>query len=122
MAKRAGNNQCRIYVLTNNGEYYGFVALSLAVFAQVPSVVVDYLFTSLQFRGVEFEDLESGKVADYLLAFALKSAVTVSEIVPVRFLALIPADETLDAFYRRRGFSKLDSTNWVFTKVPPPLN
>ena len=118
VAKRAARSQCHIYILTKDGQYYGFIGISLAVFAQLPALVVDYLFTSAQFRGTVFDELGGGKIADHLLAFAVQSAVTINDIAPVRFVALLPATEKLDAYYRRRGFSRLDSTDWVFMKVP----
>lgn len=119
--KRAKDNQCRIYLLTNE-ENYGFIAVSLSTVGkdEVPILVLDYLFVSLQYRGKVFENLGGLKIADFLLAQALQLAMDINSIAPVRYLGLEPADAQLSTFYQRRGFKKLDRTPWLFAVVPKP--
>jgi len=47
--KRAKDNQCRIYVLTNNEENCSFIAVSLSTLGtdELPMLALDYLFVSL---------------------------------------------------------------------------
>lgn len=120
--KRARDNQCRIYILTNNEENYGFIAVSLSTVEsdELPMLVLDYLFVSLQYRGAIFPELGELKIADYLLAQALQLAVDITYIAPVRYLGLEPASDQLSGFYKRRGFKKLDRTEWLFAVVPKP--
>jgi hypothetical protein len=118
VAKRAKRNQSRVHLLANDGEHYGFVAFSLSsVLGQIPALVVDYLFVSLPYRKVVFEELGGLKIADYLLAHSFNSAIQISEVAPVRYIALLPADEALDTYYKRRGFKKLDASDWLFLKM-----
>jgi hypothetical protein len=104
-----------IFLADDAAKSYGFVALSLAVSQNRPSLVIDYLFTSHQHRGVIFEDV-GGKISDYLLGFTIQVALMFRQQVPLRFIALQPATPELEKFYRRRSFLKLDATHWMFLR------
>ena len=66
--KRAQANQCRIYFLTKNEQNYGLIAVSLSTLDQdeIPILVLDYLFVSLQYRGQVFDELDGLKISDFL--------------------------------------------------------
>ena len=116
--QQARNHQKIIHSLEGSeGTYFGFIALSFGVFAKRTSLVIDFLFTSVQYRSQAFDDLGGLKISDYLLAYAFQRAIELNEIVPVRYVALFPASDALEEFYRRRGFSTLDDTFWMFSKI-----
>lgn len=115
-AKLATKDRTRIHLLADGaGNSYGFVALSLAVSENKPSLVIDYLFTSHQYRGVSYADL-GGKISDYLLGFTIQIASMLRQPVPLRFIALQPATPELEQFYHKRSFLKLDATHWMFLR------
>ena len=62
--KRAKANQCRIHVLMNNEESSGFIAVSLSTVGkdQIPTLVLEYLFVSLQYRGQTFGETSIGQL------------------------------------------------------------
>ena len=120
--QQARNRKSIIHVLQNvEEEWHGFVALRFDVLAKRPSLVIDYLITSLQYRGMRYNDLGGLKISEYLIAYALSKAADVNLTVPVRYLALEPASDELAGFYGRNGFSRLDATDWMFMKVPMPI-
>lgn len=116
VVKLASNDRTRIHLLADEDrKSYGFIALSIDVSDNRPSLVIDYLFTSLQHRGVIFSDL-GAKISDYLIGYSVQIAELFRQSVPLRYISLHPATLELDLFYRKRGFTKLDSTDWLFLR------
>ncbi|ANA41740.1 hypothetical protein A2G06_16490 (plasmid) [Geobacter anodireducens] len=114
--KLAAKDRTRIHLLGDDaGNSYGFVALSLSSFENKPSLVIDYLFTSQQYRGIPFPDI-GGKIADFLIGYSIQTASMLKVTVPLRFIALQAANAELEEFYTRRGFHKIDSTHWMFLR------
>jgi len=120
-AKFSTRQKTRIHLLSDtSGNDYGFVALSISSFDQSynrPSIVIDYIFTSHQYRGRKFPELDNTTVFEYLFEFTLRSALSLQEIVPLRFIALQPAHDRLAAYYQRIGFSFIDTSGWMFMKL-----
>jgi hypothetical protein len=114
--KLAANDRTRIHFLEDDdGDSYGFVALSLAVFENKPSLIIDYMFTSLQYRGLGFPEI-GGKISDFFIGYSIQIASTLRQPVPLRFIALQAATPELEVFYGKRDFMKLDSTHWMFLR------
>ncbi len=114
--KLAAKDRTRIHLLADDAvNSYGFVALTLAVSDNKPSLVIDYLFTSQQYRGVSFPEL-GGKISDYLIGFTIQVASMLRQPVPLRFIALQAATQELESFYHKRAFMKLDATHWMFLR------
>jgi GNAT superfamily N-acetyltransferase len=120
--KRAKANQCRIYVLKNNAENFGFIAVSLSTVGAdvLPMLVLDYMLVSLQYRGMVYSELGGLKIVEYLVSQVIQLADDITRIVPVRYIGLEPANDRLSKFYQRLGFNKLDRTDWLFSVVPKP--
>ena len=118
MAKRAGKNKTRIHRLTDDqGVQYGFIALSVAVSNDKPCLVIDYLFVSQPYRGINYPVLENKTIAGILIGFADQVATEADQNFPLRYIALVPANEKLEAYYANLGFRKLDSTNFMYLKL-----
>ncbi len=116
VATLAKRDRHRIHLLADDsGKDYGFVALSVSETDNKPSLVIDFLFTSLPYRGTILPELNM-KISDYLIGYSIQVATRLSETVPIRYIALQPATVELLAFYNRRGFKKLDSTDWMFLR------
>lgn len=120
-AKLAAREKTRIHLLSDtSGNDYGFVALSISSFYQSynrPSIVIDYIFTSKQYRGCTFPEFGNTTVFEYLLEFTLQSAVSLQEIVPLRFIALQPANDRLTAYYQKKDFKPLNNSDWMFLSI-----
>jgi len=121
MAKLAAKDKTRIHLLSDtSGNDYGFVALSVSSFDRSynrSSLVIDYIFTSKQFRGQVFPDLDNATVFENLLDFTFQSALSIQKIIPLRFVALQPAHDRLAAYYQKIGFSFIDSGDWMFLNI-----
>ena len=120
----ARKDRTRIHLLTDSestGTSYGFVALSFSSFdrdnANRSSIVIDYIFTSHQFRGQHFPALDGLKVFEYLLGFTFNAAMAIQKTVPVKFVALQPASDRLSDYYKRMDFKQLDNTDWMFLRI-----
>lgn len=114
--KLAANDRTRIHLLADDaGDSYGFVALSLALFENRPSLIIDCLFTSLQYRSLGFPEI-GGKISDFFIGYSIQIASTLRQPVPLRFIALQAATPELEVFYSKRDFMKLDSTHWMFLR------
>ena len=118
IVKQARNDRARIHIFADStGQRYGFVALRVDAFGDKPSVVISYIFSSLQYRGVKFLDLENVTICGALIGWTVKTAIEIRSIFPVRFIALEPANDGLAAYYQRLGFRKIDSTDWMFSPI-----
>ena len=120
-AKLAARQKTRIHLLSDtSGNDYGFVALSISSFDRSynrPSIVIDYIFTSQQYRGLMFPELDNTTVFEYLLEFALQSALSIQEIAPLRFIALQPANDRLAAYYQKKDFKPVNNSDWMFLSI-----
>ena len=99
-------NDTFIYVLENNNECVGFLALSASRVDSIPSVLVDYIFIAPKYRKECFEELDNAKISEFLLSFAVETAKTIQKSIGVRWLALLPDNDKLEAYYKENfGFT-----------------
>jgi len=121
MAKLARKERTRIHLLADtSGNDYGFVALSFSSFDRSfnrSSLVIDYIFTSKQFRGLSFPELDNAKVFENLLGFTFQSALSIQKIIPLRFIALQPAHDRLAAYYQKMDFKPVENSDWMFLSI-----
>lgn len=117
----ARSKRAKIHVLKNDGTPYGFVALAIDHFNEVPSIFIDYLFTSEPYRKLTYPDLGETplKVSQYLVGKTIEMAVDVTNKVPLRYIALQLADERLASFYDKHGFKHADGLpGWMSQTIP----
>src|SRR5450631_1507220 len=76
----AQNKNASVHVLQNENKPCGFLALAVKPYNDVPSIYIEYLFTSAQFRGLVYEDLGDPprRISQYLLGHAIQTAIEVS--------------------------------------------
>jgi hypothetical protein len=118
ITKGARNDQARIHrLIDDQGSHYGFIALSIAVSENKPCLVINYLFVSQQYRSIRYPELKNKKIADILIGYAYQIATDASINFPVRYLALVPANDKLETYYSALEFFKLDSTNFMYLKL-----
>lgn len=114
------SKRTNIHVLKKDDIPFGFVALSVGVFNDVPSIFIDYLFTSEPYRKLTYPDLGETplKVSQYLVGKTLEMAWDVNSKVPIRYIALFLADDRLADFYEEHGFEHAEgATGWMSQKV-----
>jgi len=118
IAKKAGNDQTRIHrVIDDENAHYGFMALSIIVSDKKPCLVIDYLFVSLQYRGVRYPELDNRTIAGLLITKTFRIATEANKNYPIRYIALVPANARLQAYYSALEFRKLDSTDFMYLKL-----
>jgi len=117
IAKLAKNHQTRIRLLADTDNTpHGFVALSLSHLLDSPCIVIDYLFTSKQYRGITFQELGM-KISERLVDFAISTATEINDKVPIRYIALMTGHDNLVSFYGKWGFRNLDKTGWMYLRI-----
>lgn len=117
VAKLAFNRKTRIHLLANEANIpCGFTALSISHLLDQSCLVVDYLFTSKEHRGISFDDLGM-KISEYLVDFAINTAREINDRAPIRYIALMPGHDKLISFYGSWGFKNLDKTGWMFLRI-----
>jgi hypothetical protein len=120
--KRAARNQTRLHlcVTAADNRISGFVALSAArhkAVVDTSCIVIDYLFTSSEYRGVAFEELGNKRISEYLIDYSIEIAHEMNSNVPFRYLALYPVHEKLSDLYRALDFKAFDNSGWLFFKI-----
>jgi len=117
----ARSKNTRIHLLKEDTIPLGFVALSLRNFNDVPSVIIEYLFVSVPYRGRPYPKLSDQplRVSEYLLGQAISMANNAWSIIPLRYMALNLADDCLEPLYSRHGFDCVEGTkSWMFLVLP----
>ena len=118
LAKLASDNKVRIHLLADtNNKTVGLIALSLTTIFGSTCMAVNYLFTSVPYRKTDLVGLGGKKVSEYLIEFAVDSAMEMSLKVPIHFIALQPAHEKLEQFYTLLGFKRLHHKDWMFLRI-----
>jgi hypothetical protein len=112
---RARSKKIKIHVLKNDDSPYGFVALAIANFNDVPSIIIEYLFTSEPYRKQTYPELGETplKISEFLIGKTIEMAEDITNKVPLRYIALQLAAERLEALYEPYGFRRTEGTNWM---------
>lgn len=110
-----------VYALELEGVLAGLIGLSASRVDSISTVQIDYLFVSEYCRGVVYEELSGNKISTYLIDLAIVLAKKVSVEVGVRWLALVPDNDKLEAFYTKEfGFkphNDRDKQRYLFLKI-----
>ncbi|MGE0738335.1 hypothetical protein [Sulfurimonas sp.] len=115
--KLVQKNKTKLYLLKNNNEILGLIALSASSIDDFPVIQVDYLFVDYRYRKVYIDDID-GTVSSYLLLFAMNVAENIKETIGLKYLALYPdaQSEKLISHYKEMGFNVLNKY-WLFIKL-----
>ena len=110
-----------VYVLENDGERVGFIALSASRVDSIPAVLVDYIFIADKWRRKIISELADAKASEFLLSLAIDKAKTIQKSIGIRWLALLPDNDKLESYYIDNfGFSPYkDKTKqtYLFYKI-----
>jgi len=117
ICKRVQKNGTVLYLLRDQDETFGFIALSVSSIDTFPSLQVDYIFVSEHYRGVCLENLDNAKTSTYLIEFAIEIAKEIQDQVGLRYLVLLPDNGRLRLVYKDMGFQVLPKNEWMFIKL-----
>lgn len=116
----AHKKAAKVHVLKKDGVPCGFVALSIDNFNEVPSIIIEYLFTSVPYRKQTYPELGEPpiKISQHLIGQALRMAADIATKVPLRYIALQLATDRHEALYSPHGFIRDEGTNWMSQVIP----
>ena len=117
----ARSKNTRVHLLKENDNPLGFVALSLRNFNDVPSVIIEYLFVSASYRGRPYPHISDPplRVSEYLLGQAISMANNAWSVLPLRYMALNLADDSLEQLYSQYGFYRVEGAgSWMVLVLP----
>jgi hypothetical protein len=118
ICKRVQKSDTVLYVLREEERTLGFIALSVSSIDNFPSLQVDYLFVSRNFRGMRLKYLDNLKISNYLIEFAIDLAQDIQERVGLRYLVLLPDNNKLHDIYQNMGFETLSNQRgWMYIKL-----
>lgn len=100
----ARSKNTRVHLLKENDNPLGFVALSLRNFNDVPSPHISD---------------PPLRVSEYLLGQAISMANNAWSVLPLRYMALNLADDSLEQLYSQYGFYRVEGAgSWMVLVLP----
>jgi len=115
--KLTQKNKTILYILKNDTDILGLVALSASSVDDIPVVQVDYLFVDYKFRKVHIQEIDNS-ISKYLLLFAMNVSENIKQTIGVKYLALYPdaQSDKLISHYKDMGFNILNKY-WLVIKL-----
>lgn len=109
MHKRSKNGECVIHELKIGEHYVGFVALSFDKLGDSwTCLFIKYLFISSDYRKSSYPELNDMTLGQYLLSLVFELASQTSvRTAPLKYVALIPANDKLQGYYSKEGYISL---------------
>jgi hypothetical protein len=116
ICKRVEKSKTVLYVLEIKDEVIGFISLSATSIEDQPSMQIDYIFVSENYRGVPLEILDNLKPFKYLIEMAINLAKKLRLEIGLRYLALSPDNDELKEKYKKVDFQSLNK-DWMYFKI-----
>ena len=115
--KLTQKNKTILYILNNETDILGLVALSASSVDDIPVVQVDYLFVDFKYRKIYLDSLNN-TISKYLLLFAMNVSENIKQTIGVKYLALYPdaQSDKLIVHYKNMGFNVLNKY-WLVIKL-----
>ena len=105
-----------LYVLKNENNTIGLIALSVTSIEEQPSLQIDYILVDKEFQGKKLEILDNCKPFRYLIKLALTIAEKTSQEIGLRYIVLSPDYDNLKDKYNQVGF-KQSHKDWMYLKI-----
>lgn len=116
ICKRVKQSKTVLYVIEDDNESIGLIAISTTSFEEQPSLQIDYIFVNDRYRGVVVEELDNCKPFRYLVGFAINIANEIKTKVGLRYLLLSPDSDELKEKYKQVDFKELND-DWMYFKL-----
>jgi len=116
ICKRIEKSKTVLYILKNDDDIIGLVALAATSIKDQPSVQIDYIFVSQKYRGQRIEQLDNCKPFKYLIDISVNIAKDFKSAIRLRYLVLSPDNDDLKEKYKQVNFQKLDN-DWMYLKI-----
>ena len=116
ICKRIEKSKTVLYVLKNDDDIIGLVALSATSINDQPSIQVDYIFVSEKYRGKKIAELDNCKPFRYLIDLSISLAKDFKSSIGLRYLVLSPDNDDLKEKYKQVDFKILDN-DWMYFKL-----
>ena len=110
-----------VYALELDSKLAGLVGLSASRVDSIPTVQIDYIFVSPEFRNKKFKELADTKISTYMIDLAIVLSKKLSSEVGIRWLALVPDNDKLENFYCKefafKPHNDRDKQRYLFLKI-----
>lgn len=116
ICNRIEKSKTVLYVLELNKEIIGLISLSATSIQDQPSMQIDYIFVSENYRGKNLEELDNLKPFKYLIEMAINLVKEVKLLVGIRYIVLSPDNEDLKYKYEKVSFKELND-EWMYLKI-----
>jgi len=116
ICKRIQKSKSVLYVLKNEDDIIGLIALSFTSVKEQPSLQIDYVIVDKKYQGKELKVLDNCKPFRYLMKLAVVLAKRISQEIGLRYIVLSPDNDDLENKYKQVNFQKLND-NWMYLKI-----
>lgn len=116
ICNRIEKSKTVLYILEFDTKIIGFIALSATTVQDQPSMQIDYIFVSEEFRAQSLKILDNLKPFKYLIEMAINIAKEIKTIVGLRYIVLSPDSEALKDKYKKVSFKEL-TDEWMYLKI-----
>lgn len=116
ICKRIKKSKSVLYVLKNDDDIIGLIALSVTSIEEQPSLQIDYILVDKKHQGKDLEILDNCKPFRYLIEFAIDLAESLQPKIGLRYIVLSPDNDNLKEKYNKVGFQNLNN-EWMYLKI-----
>lgn len=116
ICNRIEKSKTVLYVLELDKEVIGLISLSVTSIQDQPSMQIDYIFVSENYRGKSLEELDDLKPFKYLIEIAINLAKEIKTTVGLRYIVLSPDTDELKHKYEKVFFQELNK-EWMYLKI-----
>lgn len=105
-----------LYLLQNDNEIVGLIALSVTSVNEQPALQIDYILVSSSYQGKVLFELDDCKPFRYLIKLAISLGEKISLELGLRYIVLSPDNNDLKEKYNNVGFEHLND-DWMYFKL-----
>lgn len=114
--KRVSKSKSVLYVLEDDNNIIGLIALSVTSINEQPSLQVDYILVDSNFQGQRLASLGNDKPFRYLIKLAILIGEKISLEAGLKYIVLSPDNDSLKNKYKQVGFETLND-DWMYLKL-----
>lgn len=116
ICKRVEKSKSVLYILKYDEHIIGLISISATSIKDQPSMQIDYIFVSKNYRSKKLEILDNCKPFRYLIDLSISIAKEIQSQIGLRYIVLAPDSYDIKHKYEQFGFGSLDDS-WMFLKL-----
>ena len=116
ISNRVKQSKSVLYTLELDNQIVGLVSVSAMSIKEQPSLQIDYIFVSNEYRGKVLDELDRLKPFRFLIEFVINLAKDIKKQIGLNYLILSPDNDELKSKYKNLNFLPL-SDDWMYKKI-----